>query len=205
MLQELPQYLYAKYRATAWLSSLESPRPDLLRGWRRWRWLTCQRKQCRLIEPSVRIQGDISNLGERLTLGIGTCLDKDCILWLGNEGNPKGRIWIDERVYVGPYCYLGTASHHLEVGADTIIGALSYIITENHRTQRNDVSYAQQGYVGADVIIGKNVWIGCHVTILPGVTIADNAIIGAGAVVTKPVPAGETWAGVPAKRIDSTR
>ena len=56
-----------------------------------------------------------------------------------------------------------------------------------------------RGFDGADVQIGTNVWIGCHVVVLPGVTIGDHAIIGAGAVVTKTVPAGETWAGVPAR------
>jgi acetyltransferase-like isoleucine patch superfamily enzyme len=83
-----------------------------------------------------------------------------------------------------------------------MIGAHSYIITENHGTQRKDIPYAQQGFVGADVTIGKNVWIGCHVTILPGVTIGDHAIIGAGAVVTKRVLDGEAWAGVPAKKLE---
>jgi acetyltransferase-like isoleucine patch superfamily enzyme len=82
-----------------------------------------------------------------------------------------------------------------------MIGAHSYIITENHSTQRRDIPYARQGYEGANVKIGRNVWCGCHVTILPGVTIGDHAIIGAGAVVTKSVPKGETWGGVPARRI----
>jgi len=45
------------------------------------------------------------------------------------------------------------------------------------------------------------VWIGCHVVILPGVTIGDHAVIGAGAVVNKDVPPWEKWGGVPAKKI----
>jgi len=82
-----------------------------------------------------------------------------------------------------------------------MIGAYSYIITENHVTTRTDVAYARQGYDGSDVVIGRNVWIGCHVTILPGTVIGSHAIIGAGAIVTHSVPDGETWAGVPARRI----
>ena len=49
------------------------------------------------------------------------------------------------------------------------------------------------------VVLGKNVWVGAHATILPGVTIGDNAVIAAGAVVTKDVPANAVVGGVPAK------
>ncbi|MFM9088786.1 MAG: acyltransferase, partial [Cyanobium sp.] len=54
-------------------------------------------------------------------------------------------------------------------------------------------------YAGGDITIGNNVWICAHVTILPSVSIGDAAVIGAGAVVTQSVPAGETWGGVPAR------
>jgi acetyltransferase-like isoleucine patch superfamily enzyme len=202
MFQKIPKYLHAKYRAFAPVSCFDTPRGDVLRGWRRWRWLVRQRRAGRLIEPSVRVQGDLARLDERLILCRGTCLDQGCILWLGDGTGCKGSIHLAERVYVGPYAFLGTSSHKLEIGEDTMIGAHGYIITENHGTARKDIPYARQGYVGADVTIGKNVWVGCHVTILPGVTIGDHAIIGAGAVVTKNVSGGETWAGVPARKIE---
>lgn len=82
-----------------------------------------------------------------------------------------------------------------------MIGANCYVITENHGKQRGDIPFKQQNYDGSDVVIGRNVWLGCHVTVLPGISIGDNAIVGAGAVVTKNIPANETWAGVPAKKI----
>lgn len=53
----------------------------------------------------------------------------------------------------------------------------------------------------APIHIGKKVWIGSHATILSGVTIGDNAIVAAGAVVTKDVPANTVVGGVPAKII----
>ena len=51
------------------------------------------------------------------------------------------------------------------------------------------------------VIIGENVWIGSNATILPGVTIEDNSVVAAGAVVTKDVPKNTVVAGVPAKAV----
>jgi len=50
-------------------------------------------------------------------------------------------------------------------------------------------------------VVGERVRIGSNATILP-VSIGDGAIIGAGAVVTKDVPAGETWVGNPAKKLE---
>lgn len=51
------------------------------------------------------------------------------------------------------------------------------------------------------VTIGNDVWIGGHSTICPGVTIGDGAVIAAGSVVTKDVPANVVVGGVPAKII----
>ena len=49
-------------------------------------------------------------------------------------------------------------------------------------------------------ILKKGVSLGANATILPGITIGENAVVGAGSVVTKDVPAGETWYGNPAKK-----
>ena len=58
----------------------------------------------------------------------------------------------------------------------------------------------------APIRLGKNVWVGSHATILAGITVGDNAVIAAGAVVTKDVPADTVVGGVPArvlKKIDA--
>ncbi len=59
--------------------------------------------------------------------------------------------------------------------------------------------------VSKPVEIGRNVWIGSHAVILPGVTIGDGAVVGAGAVVTRNVEAGDVVAGVPAVSIRPAR
>ena len=53
----------------------------------------------------------------------------------------------------------------------------------------------------APIHIGKNVWIGANAMVLPGVTIGDGAVIAAGAIVTKDVPANTIVGGIPAKKI----
>lgn len=56
-----------------------------------------------------------------------------------------------------------------------------------------------------NVKIENNVFIGAHTTILKGVTIGSNAIIGACSVITKDIPANEIWAGNPARFIKNNR
>jgi acetyltransferase-like isoleucine patch superfamily enzyme len=51
-------------------------------------------------------------------------------------------------------------------------------------------------------LVMKGARVGAGVTVLPGVIIGENALVGAGSVVVKSVPPEETWAGVPAKRIE---
>lgn len=65
----------------------------------------------------------------------------------------------------------------------------------NAKERRNHIA------VATPVTIGNDVWIGGNVTILPGVNIGDKAVIAAGAVVTKDVPANTVAGGVPAKVI----
>lgn len=83
----------------------------------------------------------------------------------------------------------------IEIGDNTLIGQQVVIATLNH-----DFLPEKRGNMTpSPVKIGKNVWIGAHATILPGITIGDGSIIAAGAVVTKNVPENVIVAGVPAK------
>ena len=83
----------------------------------------------------------------------------------------------------------------ITIGDGTLIGHNVVIATINHGLapeKRHD-------NIPAPVTIGKNVWIGSNATVLPGVTIGENSVVAAGAVVTKDVPDNVIVTGVPAK------
>jgi maltose O-acetyltransferase len=87
------------------------------------------------------------------------------------------------------------------IGAGTQIGPAVQIYAADHprdpETRRAGLEF------GRPVRIGRNVWIGGGAIILPGVTIGDDAVVGAGSIVTRDVAAGATFAGNPARAIRS--
>lgn len=85
----------------------------------------------------------------------------------------------------------------ITIGDGTLVGHNVTIATLNHDYNPNN----RASITPKPVKIGKNVWIGSDSTILPGVEIGDGAIIGAGSVVTKNVPANTIAAGNPARII----
>ncbi len=85
------------------------------------------------------------------------------------------------------------------IGDDVMIGSNTLITTVGHPL--SPLGRKRRMGVCKPVRVGNNVWIGGNVTILPGVTIGDNAINAAGAVVTKDVPDNCVAGGIPAKVI----
>jgi galactoside O-acetyltransferase len=116
--------------------------------------------------------------------------------------------WIEPPFYfcygrhikMGQYCYLNVDCSFIDDGAieigdctefgpHCVIATVGHPIDPDHRP----LMYAEK------VTIGKNVWVGASTTILPGVTIGDNSVIGAGSVVTKDIPANVVAFGSPCK------
>ncbi len=88
------------------------------------------------------------------------------------------------------------------IGKNVMMGPEVIVYTSNHEFSRTDIPMNEQGMQKIKpVIIGDDVWIGGRVIILPGVTIGNGAIVGAGAVVTRDVPEYAIVGGVPAKVI----
>ncbi|WP_412654540.1 DapH/DapD/GlmU-related protein [Hungatella sp.] len=91
-------------------------------------------------------------------------------------------------VYIGDYCM---------IGPNTLITTVGHPFSPKSRREKKAYS--------KPVTIGNDVWIGGNCTILPGVTIGNNVIVAAGAVVTKDVPDNCVVAGVPAKIIKNLK
>ena len=92
----------------------------------------------------------------------------------------------------------------ITIGDNTMIGPGVHIVTACHPLESGNRRCCELW--GKPVNIGKDVWFGANVTVLPGVTIGDRAVIGAGSVVTKDVPSDVVVVGNPAhvvKRIDN--
>ena len=87
----------------------------------------------------------------------------------------------------------------ITIGDGTIISANVQLLSNGHDLHQRNLLLCKP------ISIGKNVWIGAGVTIMPGVSIGDNAVVEAGAVVTRNLPDNVVVAGVPATLVDGIR
>ncbi len=110
---------------------------------------------------------------ENIFIGGEVDVSRRVIIWAG----PKSKITIGNKTGIGPGSFITSDNNSMKAGIPI------------RDQQRNE----------ADVIIGSDVWIGANSIILPGVTINDGAVIGAGSVVTKDVPENAIAVGNPAK------
>ena len=113
----------------------------------------------------------------------------------------RGHIRIGNDSWVGPFCLL-YGNGGIEIGNHVMVAAHTSINTVSHHAERTDTPMSEQGTYLDPVAIEDDVWIGLHAVILQGLTIGKGAIVGAGAVVTRSVPAYSVVAGVPARVVD---
>jgi maltose O-acetyltransferase len=107
--------------------------------------------------------------------GANIFLGKDCYFNFNCVVLDVCRVKVGDHVLFGPAVQVYTATHPLEAGP---------------RRQRE---------FGKPVVIGSDVWVGGGAVLCPGVTVGDRAVIGAGSVVTRDVPAGVLAAGNPCR------
>ncbi|OYX86360.1 MAG: transferase [Flavobacteriales bacterium 32-34-25] len=121
----------------------------------------------------------------------------------------KTTFWVEGELIIGDNVGMSATAiicnHQIIIGNNVTIGGNTVIYdTDFHNLDpiiRKDKSIDKQTAIKLPVLIEDNVFIGAHTTILKGVTIGKNSIIGACSVVTKNIPSNEIWAGNPAKSI----
>jgi len=153
------------------------------------------------IHSSVEIKNP-----EKVRLGKNSIIKRGTII-NGRSSNEIG-VYLGEDTYIKEYCYVDAyngiihfegktaigqfcviAGHgNINIGKYVMVGAHSYILSSNHIFKSLETPYIFQGDTVKPVVIEDNVWIGCNVVILQGVTIGRNSVIGAGSVINKDVP-----------------
>ncbi|NND34355.1 MAG: acyltransferase [Saprospiraceae bacterium] len=95
------------------------------------------------------------------------------------------------------------AHDNISIGTHVTIGQMVAILDHDHDYRLINDKLQLEGYITAPIRIGNNVWIGDKCTILKGVNIGDNVVIGAHSLVNKDVPSNSIVGGVPAKVLRS--
>ena len=100
-------------------------------------------------------------------------------------------------VTINPQCYFA-AKGGIFLGDNVTLSAGAKILSSSLKVENGVI---QKRHIHKPVILKNNVWIGAGAMICPGVTVGENTIIAAGAVVTKDIPSNSVAAGIPAKVI----
>ena len=141
-------------------------------------------------EEIHRFMDKMSNEARRITFRLNTAYHTPFYTDFGKN------ITVGEGVFINACCHFQDHGGVI-IGDGCQIGHNVVFATLNHGLPPEE----RQTTYPAPIVLGRNVWVGSNATILPGMTIGDNAVVGAGAVVTKDVEANTIVGGVPAKLI----
>jgi acetyltransferase-like isoleucine patch superfamily enzyme len=149
-------------------------------------------------------------ISEKCTFGARVKIDHPRQVSVLERATFESDVWLklvsdNAGVVIGAFTFLGRGTEldvlqQVSIGSHVLIGPGVFITDHNHRIEMNEL-IDQQGCSSAAVIIEDDVWLGAKVVVLPGVTIHRGAVVGAGAVVTKDLPANSISVGVPARVI----
>lgn len=150
------------------------------------------------LSPALNASTDIDQMRERLSEIIEKQIDKSTTVFVPFYTNFGKHIFLGKNVFINHACsFLDLGGIWIE--DNVMIAPRVNLTTENHPidpSRRKDLDLKR-------ILIKRNAWIGAGATILPGVTIGENSIVAAGAVVNKDVPDNSIVGGVPAKFIKS--
>lgn len=143
---------------------------------------------------------------EDISIGCHNNIQKGCVIesWHFPKLKNKGEITIGNMCDIGEYSHI-TAINKITIGDHLLTGRFVLITDNTHGLTDNselDLPPVLRTVISkGPVVIGKNVWLADKVSVMPGVTIGDGAIIAANAVVTHDIPPYSLAAGVPARII----
>ena len=143
---------------------------------------------------------------ENITIGSNSSIMGNCVIETIPVKNVKPVLAIGNDVSIGEYSHI-TCANKIVIGNGLLTGRFVLITDNSHgRNLFSEMDVRPLGrevYSKGPVIIEENVWIGDKVTILPGVTVGQGAVIAANSVVSKDVPAFSVVGGIPAKVINN--
>ena len=130
-----------------------------------------------------------------ITLGDGVFVGRNTILYCKG-----GDIVVGDRVSFSANCQVAS-TRRVEVGADTVVGSFSYLLSGGEYDPASDTPFARQSgqHEARELRIGRNCWLGAHVTVTDRGEIGEHCVVGAGAVVTRALPPHSVAVGVPAR------
>jgi acetyltransferase-like isoleucine patch superfamily enzyme len=156
----------------------------------------------------------------RLKIGNNVTIDDNCLI--DGRGAGDTGVIIENNVVINRNCYIQAKNGYirisnrasigcnsviismdgLEIGEAVLIAGGCYISAGAYKYENPNLPIMDQVvYTNGPISIGAGVWIGTRVTLLDGVKIGKNAVIGAGAIVTKDIPEYTVAVGIPAKVI----
>lgn len=141
-----------------------------------------------LEEQESLIKQSFASAGKTICLSPGFHCDSGKNIFVGDDFLANYNVTILDIMPV----HIGS---HVMLGPNVVISTVNHPLSPKGRRMHLGIA--------KPVTIGNDVWVGGNVTILPGVKIGDNVVIGAGAVVNKDIPSDSLAAGVPAKVIKS--
>lgn len=138
-----------------------------------------------------------SNRG--ISVGDDVFIGRNTIIYCKN-----GNITIGKGVNISSNCVI-FSSNDLKIENDVIIGAYSYLLSGGEYDISSAERFVEQSGMKSSgpLTVGSNSWLGARVTVLDSASIGTHCVIGAGAVVTKPVDPDTLAIGVPARKIKS--
>ncbi len=137
----------------------------------------------------------------QLSIGRKCTVEADVYFKYDGFWKPGPSIQIGDRVFIGKNTEFNIC-HGITIADDCLIASGCTFVDSDHGMEP-DRPMNVQPLKGATIVLEENVWLGAQCVVLRGVRLGRGAVVGAGSVVTKSIPPGQVWAGVPARRLNN--